>query len=272
MESIENLIKGIRTEIQSRFSNQFIASFYIAFSIINWEIYLAIFSGDLKTLEKISIILSKLHPSKLLWYPLALSSAYMIIAPTTAVISNILWGFARQKINNIHRHFDQRAYLSIDKSLKLKTEMYEYDKKYIEIFKETTDVRKEYQKEIADREVAISEIKSKLVTKESEYSALELERDSLLQQVKDLKPKSSESNRKLIDESLESILQFLSDTEAEIYVSTLSRHLKITEQKTQYHLDKLKEMKFVQEAVGRFSLSSLGRKYYFENLENKKSK
>lgn len=269
MDSIENLIKGLRVEISSRLSNRFLSSFYIAAILINWEMWVIIFGSDLHTQAKIVLILSKINTYKLIWFPLLVSIVFSIISPITMYFSNLIWSFARFKINHVYRKYDSRSYLTVDKSLKIKQEMHDYDKKYLELFKERKEVQEEYRTQLQNSEEILKRANESISELQLRESKLREENNRLKIEINKVSEKLAGATSKAkLSIQEKHILSILSKKSPETD-TILARSLGITEEQTKYFLDRLSEHNFVV-GIGNdhYSLNSEGRRYYFEKVEN----
>lgn len=270
MESFEKLLKTIRVEAMSRITNPSLAAFYLAFLVINWEFWIIALAADIQTQSKISLILGKIHIWKVLWLPAIISAIYTLISPATAFVANFIWSFARTKINIVQRHYDKQSYLSLDKSLKIKFNMFEFDKKYMELFKEISEVKEEYKGELEKREKENKDSAEKIKELKSQNAAIIAEKDKYQKEFNavQLKLLGSIANTDMDPKELE-LIQLLIK-EDKMLPTVISNHLGISLSKGKYFLDRLSEQQMVLSVGGgHYSLSPLGRKFYFEKIENK---
>jgi len=225
IDSLEKIAKSIRGELASRYSNQFIVSFYFAFVAINWEVFLLLFAGDVDSEKKIPLILSKFHYLKLVVFPLLIAIVYVLAAPATMYLSNLIWSFISQKINAVSRRFDEKKYLTIDNSLRITSELYEFDQKYKDVLSENREAAEKYRNEISEANLREAALQKREAEISAEVSALRIEKQSLFienQQLKDDIRGNQIAKDNLLsvqDENQEALKDFLSETTWELAFS-----------------------------------------------------
>lgn len=177
---MQDTINSIRVTLNERIGNPFISSTLIACAALNWKLSLLLFS-DIPYDSKVEKILG-LYPDvtarldSLLLHPLYFGVFWTLIWPAINIGINAYWHWMKAKTSNVKLWAERKTNLSEAKAAELYAMIDSQESKYLDFLKDRQDKienlskqindlmdeRKTLQLEASNREIARTDLESKL--------------------------------------------------------------------------------------------------------------
>ena len=143
-------LSSILNSIKERFTNPIVFSFICSWSILNWQIVLALLRHDNHQIEKtgcnsiFEFIQDKLSSCKSFWLPLGFAILYTLLMPILKNLIKVLYSRINKWGENWNLKILQGSAISIEKFLKLRTNYEERTKALEDVINKESSYMEQY--------------------------------------------------------------------------------------------------------------------------------